>query len=153
MVVASNEFMMRTKWLSLAPIDVQVKHMANSWIQCRDVRRIWPAPCRVCIHSFQTHQYSDQLLSDLFWSLLMLQSEHYWQLHYCTGSLSLDSFHTRCPFLLLVKNHYVMYSKTLFLNLGVVLLLYSLFWWQLFNKTLLSLRYIVLSFFCTFFVD
>ena len=40
--------------------------------------------------------------------------------------LSLDSFLTRCPFLLLFKNHFVMYSKTVF-NFGVCLLLYSLF--------------------------
>ena len=40
--------------------------------------------------------------------------------------LSLDSFLTRCPFLLLFKNHFVMYSKTVFKS-GVFLLLYSLF--------------------------
>jgi hypothetical protein len=53
-VVASNEFMVRTKWLSLAPIDVLVKHMENLWIQCwlLDVRRSPPAPCLVDMHSF-----------------------------------------------------------------------------------------------------
>ena len=40
--------------------------------------------------------------------------------------LSLDSFLTRCPFWLLFKNHFVMYSKTVS-NFGVFLLLYSLF--------------------------
>ena len=85
-----------------------------------------------CPVSCSRTQLPDASVSGLMTDRLMLMSFNVADvnivdnLHYCTGSLSLDSFLTRCPFLLLFKNHFVMYSKTVS-NFGVFLLLYSLF--------------------------
>ena len=79
----------------------------------------------------------------------MMQMWTFWHLSYCTGSLSLESFLARCPFLLLLR----MILLCTVINLNVLLLLYSLSWWWLINYTLLSLRYIFLALFCTFLHD
>ena len=79
-----------------------------------------------CSHT----QFPDASVSGLMIERLMLKSFNVADVNIvynCITALvllSLDSFLTRCPFLLPFKNHFVMYSKTVS-NFGVLLLLYS----------------------------
>ncbi len=70
-----------------------------AWLECI---LICPVFCR---HA----QILDASVSRLMIERLILKSlcccryEHFWQLHYCSDSLSMDSFLTRCSFFLILK--------------------------------------------------
>ncbi len=122
MVVAPNKFMLRTMWLSLAPMNVLMKYTKSP---VSSMLITWREEDLTCPVSCSRTQLPDASVSGLMTDRLMLMSFNVADVNIvdnCITALVLwawTSSSPDVPFIASIKYYFVMYNKTVFLNLGV----------------------------------